>query len=178
MGKEKKKEGIVEYFLGDIQGSFGLEGMKKILQASFVNWLIPGAGMLMFRMYGRAVVNFILVTLLFVMGWVNHADVNPYFTKQPVTIYHNIKDTGFDISIKVLKQVANYGNLGYCSVLSAYKNSAGEKDPYFTDYRYRFFDIGTAYLVVSGLINILFAFHFADIYIYQKKKREGEQNNG
>jgi hypothetical protein len=111
------------------------------LVAGFAGWIVPGAGHLLLKMYGRAAACFLSVALLVVVG---------------AGMRGNIFTRNGDDAFSKLGYVADLGSGVFYWV-------AKRLEPYGADVSHAAGDYGTRLLVTAGVLNLLAALHAYEV---------------
>ena len=118
----------------------------KAVANLFLGWFIPGLGHALLGKYLRALIFFICITAMTVMGLVMGGKIYSFQTENPVTILAFFSDIGFG-SCYLLSKLWAFG-LG-----NLQSNT---------------FEFGTAYIAGAGLLNYLVALDAFDISLGKK----------
>ena len=102
------------------------------VSAGALAWVVPGAGHLLLGRYGKAALYFVLVVGTFIAGWIIAGRVNVYFGGGRWQVLVQLGSGAVAFLLGLGRPVA---------------------EPKVTvDY---FFDLGTLYTMVAGLLNVL-----------------------
>jgi hypothetical protein len=115
--------------------------------APALGWLIPGAGHLIQKRWGRGLLLMVSVLAMFVLGVLMQGKVYAFNTGDILDILGFVGDLGAG-GLYIVARIQGYG--------------AGAIDLATADY-------GTKYIIVSGLLNIISAVDAHDIAIGKKK---------
>jgi hypothetical protein len=115
--------------------------------APALGWLIPGAGHLIQKRWGRGLLLMLSVVVMFVLGVLMQGKVYAFNTGDILDILGFVGDLGAG-GLYIVARIQGYG--------------AGAIDLATADY-------GTKYIIVSGLLNIISAVDAHDIAIGKKK---------
>ncbi|MFZ3213641.1 MAG: DUF6677 family protein [Terriglobales bacterium] len=117
------------------------------LVAPALGWLIPGAGHLIQKRWGRGLLLMISVVAMFVLGLLMQGRVYAFNTGDILDILGFVGDLGAG-GLYIVARVGGYG-VGAIDLATA--------------------DYGTKYIIVAGLLNIISAVDAYDIAMGKKK---------
>jgi hypothetical protein len=115
--------------------------------AAIVAWLVPGAGHLLLRRSGRALIFFLLVLASAVIGWMLEGKLYRPVTGQPLQLLGTVGSMGMGIVDFALRWGLDY-----------------QGDVVSPTYEY-----GTAFLLTAGLMNLLVVLDAWDIALGKKE---------
>jgi hypothetical protein len=124
--------------------------LKKVIIACLVGWLIPGAGHLFIKDKKRGMVIFALLTITFFSVILMHGK-----------IYTPLREgQQSDKIIALLATVAELGNgIYYFATIPTVDVNGDLSSVYY--------EVGTIYGIISGLLNILVLFNLFDLIVKQ-----------
>jgi hypothetical protein len=120
----------------------------KGIMIGFWGWLIPGAGYWIVGRKTKALLVFVMLTLLFIWGMMLHGEI--------VLPILDTKSTEFNL-VNILVFILGIGN-GIMTLLNLLP-SIGQGQIIASTY-----EVGTLFMVVSGAMNVFFAYHAWDLF--------------
>ncbi len=121
--------------------------MVKATIGLIAGWFVPGLGHLLAKKYWKAVIFFICITLMALLGLYMGGKIYPLQAENPLTILAFFADLG-------------YGSLYFLSKMFSFGTGVLKKVT---------FEFGTTYIAGAGLLNYLVALDAFDILTGKKK---------